>query len=336
MKELVVVSGKGGTGKTSIVASFAALADNKVLADCDVDAADLHLVLSPTIKHTETFIAGKSAEIIQDRCNACGKCAELCAFDAVRQLSENPGSGFDVDSSVRAVALDAPQEAERLVVEKNAKGAYTIDEILCEGCGLCAHFCPEDAIDLTDCESGQWFISDTRVGPMVHARLGIGEENSGKLVTLVRNEARKLAKEREHDLIVVDGPPGIGCPVIASVAASDLLLIVTEPTLPGLHDLDRIAKLAKQLETRALVCINKRDINDQIASRIESHADGMGLPVVGRVRYDISVTKAQLEGLSIVEYNRNGISKEIEEMWENVLGELPKEKKEGISNVSEQ
>jgi MinD superfamily P-loop ATPase len=336
MKELVVVSGKGGTGKTSIVASFAALADNKVLADCDVDAADLHLVLAPTIRHQEKFIAGKSAGIIQELCTGCGECAKLCAFDAVREKNPNSTASFDIDGAIRVVAPDGSLDTYRPIVENKTNRVYEIDSILCEGCGLCAHFCPEDAIELSDCESGEWFVSDTRFGPMVHARLGIGEENSGKLVTLVRNEARKLAEDRQHDLIVVDGPPGIGCPVIASVAAADLLLIVTEPTLSGLHDLDRIAKLAAQLETKALICINKWDINDEITSKIDEHARTMGLPVVGRVRYDTSVTEAQIEGLSVIEYTSEGITKDIELMWERVLDSILTQKGEGIGNVTKQ
>ncbi|MGC8862499.1 MAG: ATP-binding protein, partial [Armatimonadota bacterium] len=240
--ELAVVSGKGGTGKTSLVASFAALAESKVLADCDVDAADLHLVLAPRVIERADFTGGKSARVILENCIGCGKCAEVCRFDAV--------------------TFDGPPND---VVAKT----YLIDPLSCEGCGVCAHFCPAQAIEFSPHVSGEYYISETRHGLLVHARLGIAQENSGKLVTLVRREARRVAEERGLDLLIIDGAPGIGCPVIASLAGVDLALIVTEPTVSGMHDLDRVADLAAHFGIPACVCVNKCDINLQMTRRIE-------------------------------------------------------------------
>jgi len=197
MKEIVVISGKGGTGKTTIVASFAALAENKVIADCDVDAADLHLIMQPKVKHSDSFTGGKSAEVDSDKCQGCGTCVDLCRFDAVS------------------------------LVQKDGLPSAIIDPLACEGCGVCARFCPEQAINLTPHTCGEWFISKTRYGPLAHARLGIAEENSGKLVTLVRFHAKNIAHEHEHNLVIIDGSPGIGCPVIASITTASLVLVVT-------------------------------------------------------------------------------------------------------------
>lgn len=243
--ELVVISGKGGTGKTSIVASFAALAEKVVLADCDVDAADLHLVLNPTVVKREKFSGGSRARIMPGHCTACGKCEEICRFNAI--YFDGPGNGK---------------------VEKT----YRIDPIACEGCGVCAWFCEENAIEFGPVVNGEWFISDTRCGPMVHARLGVAEENSGKLVSLVRTQAKKIADDRRLDLVIIDGAPGIGCPVIASITGADLVLVVTEPTLSGMHDLERVVDLTKHFGIETLVCVNKWDLNEEIASQIETQA----------------------------------------------------------------
>jgi MinD superfamily P-loop ATPase len=299
LKEIVVISGKGGTGKTSIVASFAALADNAVLADCDVDAADLHLVLEPDVKQTQDFSGGKLAVVSTAKCIGCGKCEEVCNFDA---------------ASFNGPAND--------VVERT----YTIDSIACEGCKVCVEFCPVDAIEFKDAVNGQWFISDTRFGPMVHARLGIAEENSGKLVSLIRKEAKKIATEQNKDLIIVDGSPGIGCPVIASITGADLVLVVTEPTISGRHDLDRVIELTNHFKIPTVVCINKYDINPDIAKVIEKRAGEKNLKVVGKISYDTKVTKAQLVAKSIVEYSNNALKKQVVSLWESMLDMLNTEK----------
>ncbi|HOE16816.1 MAG TPA: ATP-binding protein [Syntrophorhabdaceae bacterium] len=292
MRELTIISGKGGTGKTSVVASFAALAERSVLADCDVDAADLHLVLDPKVLQQEDFSGGKRARIDHNLCTVCGKCREICRFDAV---------SFDGEGNER--------------VEKT----FRVDPIACEGCGVCAWFCPEKAIIFEAAVNGRWFVSETRHGPMVHAKLGIAEENSGKLVTTVRQEAKKIARQRNLELIIVDGSPGIGCPVIASITATNLVLTVTEPTVSGLHDLERVADLTRHFNIPNLVCVNKWDLNRDVTAEIEKQAKGKGMIVAGRIRYDKAVTEAQIKGLSIVEYKEGGCAEDIRELWKNVL-----------------
>ena len=292
MKEIVVISGKGGTGKTTIVAAFAALAKNAVFADCDVDAADLHLILQPTTKKTSDFSGGKTASIITEKCIGCGKCRQLCNFDAV--LFNGP-----------------PND----VVEKT----YTIDPVACEGCGVCDHFCPNQAIEFKDALNGQWFISDTRFGPMLHARLTPGQENSGKLVSLIRKQAQKIAAEKNKQLIIVDGSPGIGCPVIASVNAADLVLVLTEPTLSGKHDLERVLELTSHFKIKTAVCINKYDINPNITNQIENKIKQKNLEIAGKIRYDILATKAQAAAKTIVEYSNGQLKKQITTLWKSTL-----------------
>jgi len=295
LREIVVISGKGGTGKTSIVASFAALAKSAVLADCDVDAADLHLVLDPDIKQTHEFSGGKEAIIDTEKCIGCGRCEDVCNFDAA--VFNGPAND---------------------IVERT----YTIDSIACEGCKVCVEFCPVNAIEFKDAINGQWFISDTRFGPMVHAELGIAQENSGKLVSLIRKEAKKIATEHNKDLIIADGSPGIGCPVIASITGADLVLAVTEPTISGQHDLDRVIELAEHFGIPTAICINKYDINLKIAEAIEKRADERELKVLGKIAYDTAVTKAQLVAKSIVEYSNSNLREQIISLWQSTLDML--------------
>ncbi len=291
MKELVVISGKGGTGKTSIVAAFADLAKNAVFADCDVDAADLHLILEPDVKQTSDFSGGKQASIVTEKCIGCGKCRELCKFDAIN--------------------LNGP--ANDIVAK-----TFTVDPVSCEGCKVCVEFCPVDAIEFNDSINGQWFISDTRFGTMVHAKLGIAEENSGKLVFLIRKETKRIAEEQKKDLIIVDGSPGIGCPVIASITGADLVLIITEPTLSGKHDLERVAELAASFNIPVLVAINKFDLNPDMATQIEKDARKQNMKVVGKIRYDKAFTKAQIMKTSVVEYTSGAVSEDVKSLWRNV------------------
>jgi len=295
MKELVVISGKGGTGKTSIVAAFAALAQDKVIVDCDVDAADLHLVMAPEIRHREEFCSSKQAMIDPDKCAACGQCEQVCQFDAIH--------------------LDGPRTH---MVAKT----YRVDPVACEGCSVCVRFCPTDAILFGDVVSGEWFISDTRHGPMVHAKLGVAAENSGKLVTLVRNKAREIAEENKLNLIIADGSPGIGCPVIASIAGASLVLVVTEPTLSGLHDLERVCELTAHFGAKTAVCVNKWDLNPEITGRIEQGAKTRNVPVLGRVRYDAAVTNAQIGGFSVVEIDGGPAAEDVRALWQRVAAGL--------------
>jgi MinD superfamily P-loop ATPase len=281
LKELVVISGKGGTGKTSLAASLVVLADRVVVADCDVDAADLHLVLSPQVKEKNYFRSGRKAIIREADCNGCGICQQHCRFDAVKL---------------------------------NGDEKYTIDPLACEGCGVCVHFCPEKAIDFPECLCGEWMVSDTRCGPMVHARLGAGAENSGKLVSTVRREARSIAQQNDHSLLIVDGPPGIGCPVIASVTGASEILVVTEPSVSGEHDLERVLGLARHFGIPAAVCVNKWDINEEMTQRIEAGARQVGAQVVGRIRYDPGVTAAQMQGLAVVETDTPA-AEDIRQIW---------------------
>jgi MinD superfamily P-loop ATPase len=284
MQEIVVLSGKGGTGKTTIVASFAVLARDKVLVDCDVDAADLHLLLQPNVKRSEQFWSGKTAFIDKKYCTGCGICEQVCRFEAIRN--------------------------------------FKVDPVSCEGCGFCFHVCPEDTIRMENNLSGEWFICDTKYGPLVHARLGIAQENSGKLVALVRQEARKLAQEQGLGYILSDGPPGIGCPVISSLSGANLALAVTEPTLSGMHDLDRVLGVCQHFGVTALVCINKYDINEENTSNIEKFCEAMGVEVISKLPFDNVVTEALVKGLPVVEYCKDGITREIETLWKRLSAAL--------------
>ena len=286
MKELVVISGKGGTGKTSLAASFAVLADRPVIADCDVDSADLHLVLSPRIRERHDFRSGHEAVIRRDDCTGCGTCLAHCRYDAVRRNGESPG-------------------AER----------FSIDPFSCEGCGVCVRFCPEQAIDFPGRLCGEWMISETHCGPMVHARLGVAAGNSGKLVSTVRREARRIAEMRNRPFIIVDGPPGVGCPVIASVTGATLVLVVTEPTVSGEHDLERVLSLTGHFGIPAAVCVNKWDLNPEMARRIEEKGRVAGARIPGRVRYGPSVTLAQMKERAVVETGAPCVE-DIQRIWD--------------------
>jgi MinD superfamily P-loop ATPase len=288
MKELVIISGKGGTGKTSVTASFAALAKNAVLADCDVDAADLHLILNPKIFSRHDFYSGHEAVIRPADCTACGLCQTLCRFDAIQE----------------------------------SDGTFEIDSSSCEGCGVCVEFCPAKAIDFPDRLCGAWFVSKTRFGTMIHARLGIGAENSGKLVSTVRQQAKQVAAAVQADWILTDGPPGTGCPVIASITGADAVLAVTEPTCSGQHDLLRVLELTRHFKIPAFVCVNKWDINPEMTGQIEAVAAEAGAAVSGRIPYDKSITMAQINGQSVVELNNGAASQAIQTLWEKLCQTL--------------
>jgi MinD superfamily P-loop ATPase len=283
MRELVVVSGKGGTGKTSVVASLAVLATNAVVADCDVDAADLHLILHPETLRREVFFAGREAVVRLAECTGCLECVAACRAGAIAPLF----------------------------------GTVAVDPLLCEGCGLCVRVCPVQAIDFPPRRCGEWFVSNTRVGTMVHARLDPGGESSGKLVTLVRREARRIAGEQHAELILVDGPPGVGCPVIASLSGASELLAIAEPTPSGLHDLERLLVLAAHFGVPASVCVNKWDISPALSEAITSLARERGARVVGRIAYDLGVTAAQVAGKTTVEAGGKA-AKEIRAVWDNL------------------
>ena len=282
MKELIVISGKGGTGKTSLVAAFASLAANKVLCDADVDAADLHLILNPHVYTHADFKFGHTAAVEHDNCSRCGLCRDLCRFDAI-----------DDD--------------------------FNINPLDCEGCGVCVYFCPQKAIAFHENTCGEWYVCGTRFGPLVHARLGIAQENSGKLVTLVRQESRRLAELKKLDLILTDGPPGVGCPVIASIGGASAVLIVAEPSLSGRHDMQRVIELANHFNVPALVCINKFDLNLDLTGDIEDFARGEGLTCPGRIPFDPIFTKAMVQGRSIFEYQRDSdAARAVTKIWHSL------------------
>lgn len=282
MKELVVISGKGGTGKTSILAAFAALATGKVLCDADVDAADLHLIMNPQVRERHDFDSGHTAIINQDKCTQCGLCRGLCRWKAI---SED----------------------------------FVVDPVACEGCGVCHYFCPEEAISFPLKTCGEWFISNTRFGPMAHARLGIAEENSGKLVTLIRQQGKKLAEENNLELLLTDGPPGIGCPVIASLGGSTAVLIVAEPTVSGRHDMERVAELAAFFKVPVMVCVNKFDLNPEQAQAIEDFSRERDIRVMGRIPFDPVFTKAMVQGKTIFEYDGHSEGAgAVRNIWENL------------------
>ncbi|HET6421929.1 MAG TPA: ATP-binding protein [Geobacteraceae bacterium] len=289
IEELVVISGKGGTGKTSLTASFAVLAGNPVIADCDVDAADLHLVLAPGVRERHEFRGGHEAVIRMEECAGCGICLDYCRFDAVKMIRE-----------------------------PNGRPSYAVDQVSCEGCGVCVRFCPARAIDFTERVCGEWMVSATRCGPMIHARLGLAAENSGKLVSIVRREARRIAEDNGIGMIIVDGPPGIGCPVISSLTGASIALVVTEPTVSGEHDLERILALAKHFSVPTAVCVNKWDINPSMTERIEKMAGEADARTVGRIRYDSGVTRAQLRQLAVVETDAPSAD-DIRHVWDNLV-----------------
>lgn len=285
IKQIIVISGKGGTGKTIVTGAFSALVKNKVMADCDVDAADLHLLLNPVIRERHEFRSGQTAVIDEKLCDRCGKCIEVCRFDAI---------GKD----------------------------FIVDPIACEGCAFCSHICPTGAIQMNENLSGEWYISDTRFGPLVHARLGIAEDNSGKLVALVRKQAAELAEEKKCDWVIIDGAPGIGCPVIASLSGVDCALVVTEPTLSGLHDADRVIGVARHFGVSTRLVINKFDLNREMTKKIEAYCKKNDIEMIGKIPFDDSVVKAMIRGKTIMEYGNGSVKKDIIKIWEKIQESL--------------
>ena len=283
IREIVIVSGKGGTGKTSLAAAFAALAKNGILCDADVDAADLHLLMQPEVKEQTDFMGGSKAVIDPDLCTGCGTCRTLCRFDAISDR-------------------------------------YEVDPIRCEGCGVCVDFCPEQAIAFPVQRCGEWYVSDTRFGPMVHARLGIAEENSGRLVSLIRTETKKRAEERGLDLILTDGPPGIGCPVIAAIGGATALVIVVEPTVSGIHDMERVVDLAAHFKVPGMVIVNKFDLNVKMTETIEKLAVKRNIVVLGRVPFDPVFTHSMVQGQNLFEYGEETPTRQVvRDIWAKIV-----------------
>ncbi len=290
MKQLVILSGKGGTGKTSITASFAHLAHTvsvrAVLADADVDAANLELVLSPHVLEEHDFIGGKIAWIDPQKCEGCGLCKQVCRFDAI-----------------------AVQEDK-----------YQVDPIACDGCAACVHQCPTSAIRMEPQLAGHWFRSESHYGPLFHAALRPAQENSGKLVTMVKQQARLLAMDGKYPLIIVDGPPGIGCPVISAVSGASMALIVTEPTVAGVHDMERALQMTRHFNIPSAVCINKCDIFGEGAAQIKAYCLDQKIAVIGQIPFDPNVTKAMVNGEPVTAYRTaSPASMEINGLWKNLV-----------------
>lgn len=285
MKQIVVISGKGGTGKTVVTGCFAALAKNKVMVDCDVDAADLHLLLHPTVIERHEFRSGQTAVIDKNLCKKCGKCISACRFAAIRS-------------------------------------DYVVEHFSCEGCALCSHVCPHGAIRMEENVAGEWFISETKYGPFVHAKLGIAEENSGKLVSKVRQIAKDLAEKQSHDYVIIDGPPGIGCPVIASLSGVDCALIITEPTLSGLHDAQRVMEVAKHFNIAVKLTINKYDLNRTMTEKIETFCKWHNIHMVGKIAFSKTVVQALVAGKTIIDAGNSQTGDEIRRIWEQIISDI--------------
>ena len=291
MQEITILSGKGGAGKTSLVANLAMLQENIIVADCDVDASDLHLVLNPSIKETTSFIGGKKATLDISRCSQCNKCMEVCRFDAIEKSSPSNGSFVK----------------------------YRINPISCEGCGVCVWNCPEKAIQLENSVSGEWYISKAKTGGMVHAKLFAAQENSGKLVSVVRQQARKMAEENQVDIVLIDGPPGISCPVIASLTGAQKVVIVVEPSLSGIHDLLRVNELIEHFSIPAAIVINQWDINPSLTDKIEQQGKELNIPIIGKLEHNPKHIEAQIKGKSLVEYGDESIVEQLKDIWSNIL-----------------
>lgn len=299
MKQLIILSGKGGTGKTSVTAAFAhlaaqsGLAGKVILADADVDAANLELVLKPRLLEQQDFKGGKIAVINQDTCSACGDCQAVCRFDAIH----------------------------------HADGLYVIDPIACDGCAACVYQCPSESITMREQIAGKFYFSESRYGPLYHANLFPGQENSGKLVTLVKQRARLQAMDENRELVIVDGPPGIGCPVISAVSGASLALIVAEPTVAGVHDMRRVLQTVKHFGVRAMVCINKADIYSAGADEIESFCRESGIETVGRIPFDLTVATAMVAGEAVTAFRPEAASSvAIAKIWEKVVPSLMESK----------
>jgi MinD superfamily P-loop ATPase len=292
MKQVVVISGKGGTGKTVLTASLSALAENSVFADCDVDASNLHFFLKPEIQKTQAFFGNKKARIIPDACSACGLCVDICRFDALHATKS---------------------------------GIPRLDQLSCEGCAVCSHICPEQAIAMDALPLGEWYLSHTPYGYFVHAKLGIAEENSGKLVSLVRKHAQEVALKHGLDTVIIDGPPGIGCPVIASLAGTDLALVVAEPTPSGVQDMERILKTAAHFKIKTACCINKYDLNLDLSRTIETWCAQNSIPVLGKIPFDTQVIEAVIKGIPPSLYLRSNTATALQDIWRQIQTLLAKE-----------
>lgn len=286
MKEITVLSGKGGAGKTTISAALASLAGNAVFCDNDVDAADLHLIFKPEIKEKYTFSSGNKAVISSEKCTGCGLCAKKCRFEAIR---------------------------------KNAAGQFEVNVFQCEGCRLCERICPENSITITENNNNFWYVSDTRFGTLIHASMAPGAENSGKLVTQIRKKAKEAALHSNADFIICDGPPGIGCSAISSITGTDLVLLIIEPTLSGFHDAKRLIELAERFNIPVLAVINKFDLNREVSQNVINFLIEKKIKLIGKINFDKQVVESMVNGQTIIEFSQeSNISEEIYYIWNKI------------------
>lgn len=284
MKQIAVLSGKGGTGKTILAACFASLFKNKIMVDCDVDAANLHILLHPEIEFREEFKCSRLAVIDDDKCTKCGICESACRFDAISETK--------------------------------------VDPIACEGCEVCFRLCPENAIHMEEKVDGEWYVSKTKYGPFVHARLGPGRPNSGKLISLIKQKALEIASQNRYSHIIIDGPPGIGCPVISTLSGVDLALITVEPTISGIHDMARVIQVADHFHIKTAICINKYDLNRHMSWEIEKYSQDKDISMAGKIRFDRTVPESISQCIPVVEFSENGITEDIIGVWKGVLNLL--------------
>ncbi len=290
MKEITILSGKGGAGKTTVSAALASLAGNAVFCDSDVDAADLHLIFQPLIKEYNTFNSGNKAVIQPEKCINCGLCAESCRFDAIK---------------------------------KNSVGQYEINQFQCEGCRLCERICPENSITITENNNNNWYISDTRFGTLIHARMAPGAENSGRLVTQIREKAKEIAQQTEAEFIISDGPPGIGCSAISSITGTNLVLLVIEPTLSGFHDAKRLVELIENFKIPILAVINKFDLNTKVAQNVINFLVKKKIKLIGKINFDKKIVESMINGQTIIEFSPESIiSKEIYYIWDKIRNQV--------------
>lgn len=286
MKQITIISGKGGTGKTVFSAALAALVESKVMVDGDVDAANLYLILKPEVEEDGLYSGGQKAFINSDLCTGCGLCIPVCRFSAI---------------------------------EPTEDGKMKIEPISCEGCGLCSYVCPAQAISMKDNFSGRWFVSSTQYGPFVHARLGAGEENSGKLVTEIRKKARLIAETHGLEYIILDGPPGIGCPVIASLSAVDLAVVVTEPSISGIHDMERVVQVTRHFGIKVACVVNKFDLSEKLSAEAERWCQENSVPVVARIPFSEAVVDSVIKGLPVTQAEDQTVAAEIRKAWQHIV-----------------
>lgn len=287
MKEITILSGKGGAGKTSVAAALASLAENSVFCDNDVDAADLHLIFKPKIQETHKFDSGSKAKINPEFCTNCGLCEEYCRFDAIHQ---------------------------------NSNSFPEVNIFKCEGCRLCERICPVQAITTHQNFNNEWFVSETRFGPLVHAKMGPGEENSGKLVSEIRQKAREIASRNKASFIISDGPPGIGCSAIASVTGTDAVLLIIEPTVSGLHDAKRLVQLVSNFKIPLYAVINKFDINLEFTQTVEDYLREESIPLIGKIPFTTAMVESMIAEKTIIEFDpKSEISAEFNRIWEELF-----------------